>query len=73
MAALQRGRGDGEANYALTKARQEGIAGWGGRVDYGGAAGKLNWTVEQRRQRYAVAKHGGSNDERDAPLAGARK
>ena len=70
---LQRGRGDGDAKYALTKVRQEGIAGRGGRGDYDCFAGELNWTVVQRQRHHTMAEHSGGNGERDASVVGTRR
>ena len=47
---LRRDRGDDDAKYALTKARQERQAGQGGRGDDGEDASELDWAVVQQRR-----------------------
>ena len=48
--ALERAQGDGDAKSILSKARQVGLAGRGGRGDDGRAIGDQDWVVVQQRR-----------------------
>ena len=75
--ALVRAHSDGDAKCALTMGRQARLVGRRGRGDYGGLAGKRNWSVVQRRWRAATVEYGGGNGELSASLqrggAGSRE